>query len=163
MTDLTEKGEVTPAQGPEFILSKILVGLDGSEVSLRAAKYAVKLAERNNVNEVIALTVLQMPSILGFDESLLDKWRKAAYIESEKIFDKVREMIEHESSKIKLETQLLDSSVSPELTIVDYSDKQNVDLIVVGTRGKTGLKKMLLGSVASGVVTYATCPVLVVK
>ena len=39
----------------------------------------------------------------------------------------------------------------------------NVDLIVIGTRGRSGFKKLLLGSVASGVVTYAHCPVMVVK
>ena len=46
--------------------------------------------------------------------------------------------------------------------IVNYAESQNIDLIVIGTRGRTGLRKMLLGSVASDVVTYAHCPVLVV-
>jgi nucleotide-binding universal stress UspA family protein len=40
---------------------------------------------------------------------------------------------------------------------------KGIDFIVIGTRGKTGLKKMLLGSVASDVVTYAHCPVMVVR
>jgi nucleotide-binding universal stress UspA family protein len=54
--------------------------------------------------------------------------------------------------------------VSAEQAIVDYAEQENIDLIVVGTRGKIGLKKMLLGSVASGVViTCAICPVLVMK
>lgn len=44
-----------------------------------------------------------------------------------------------------------------------YAEKENVDLIVVGTRGRSGFKRLLLGSIASGVVTYAHCPVLVVK
>jgi nucleotide-binding universal stress UspA family protein len=47
--------------------------------------------------------------------------------------------------------------------IVDYAERQNIDLIVLGTRGRTGFRKMLLGSVASDVVTYAHCPVMVVK
>jgi Universal stress protein family len=47
--------------------------------------------------------------------------------------------------------------------IVDYAEDKGIDLIVIGTRGKSGFKKMLLGSVASKVVTYAHCPVLVVK
>ena len=46
--------------------------------------------------------------------------------------------------------------------IVDYAEKENVDLIVVGTRGRTGFSKKLLGSVALG-VTHAVCPVTVVK
>jgi nucleotide-binding universal stress UspA family protein len=48
-------------------------------------------------------------------------------------------------------------------TIVEFAENEKVDLIVVGTRGASGVKRMLLGSVASGVVTYAHCPVLVVK
>jgi len=47
--------------------------------------------------------------------------------------------------------------------IVEYAEKQDVDLIVIGTRGMSGIKRTLLGSTASGVVTYAQCPVLVVK
>jgi nucleotide-binding universal stress UspA family protein len=47
--------------------------------------------------------------------------------------------------------------------IIDYAERGNVDLIVVGTRGKSGFKKVLLGSVAEDIVTYAYCPVLVVK
>ena len=58
---------------------------------------------------------------------------------------------------------MVESPVSEEVTIANYTDKENVDLIVVDTRGKSGLKKLLLGSVAYGVVTYAAKPVLVVK
>ena len=47
--------------------------------------------------------------------------------------------------------------------IVSDAEENDVDLIVVGTRGRTGLRKMLLGSVASGIVTYSQCPVLVIK
>jgi nucleotide-binding universal stress UspA family protein len=47
--------------------------------------------------------------------------------------------------------------------IVNYAESQSIDLIVIGTRGRTGLRKMLLGSVASDVVTYTHCPVLVVR
>jgi nucleotide-binding universal stress UspA family protein len=68
-----------------------------------------------------------------------------------------------EGSQLQLRTEIIDSAKSAYTAIVDYADKENVDLIVIGTRGKTGLKRALLGSVASGVVTYATCPVLVVK
>ena len=47
--------------------------------------------------------------------------------------------------------------------IIQYAEKENIDLIVIGTRGRSGFKKLLLGSTASGVVTYAHCPVLVTK
>jgi len=47
--------------------------------------------------------------------------------------------------------------------IVEYAERENIDVLVIGSRGLTGFKKLLVGSVASGVVTYASCPVMVVK
>jgi nucleotide-binding universal stress UspA family protein len=50
----------------------------------------------------------------------------------------------------KLKTELLESQLSVESAIVNYADKQDVDLIVIGTKRRSGLKKLLFGSVASG-------------
>jgi nucleotide-binding universal stress UspA family protein len=47
--------------------------------------------------------------------------------------------------------------------IVNYAEKEKVDLIVIGTRGRSGFKKLLIGSVASDVLHYAHCPVMIVK
>jgi len=47
--------------------------------------------------------------------------------------------------------------------IIQYVEKEGIDLIVIGTRGRSGIKKLLLGSTASGVVTYASCPVFVTR
>ncbi len=48
-------------------------------------------------------------------------------------------------------------------SIVNYAESKKADLIVIGTKGRTGLKQLLLGSVASGVVTHASCPVLITR
>lgn len=48
-------------------------------------------------------------------------------------------------------------------SIVNYANCKNADLIVIGTKGRTGLKRFLLGSVANGVVAHAKCSVLVVR
>ena len=47
--------------------------------------------------------------------------------------------------------------------IIDYAKKNNVDLIVVGTKGMTGLKHFLLGSIAKNIISHAHCPVLAVR
>ncbi len=47
--------------------------------------------------------------------------------------------------------------------IIEYAERENIDQIIMGTRGRTGFKKLLLGSVASGVVNLAHCPVLVIR
>ena len=64
---------------------------------------------------------------------------------------------------VRLRTRVISTEASIVGAIVDYAELEGVELIVVGTRGKLGFKKLLLGSVASGVVTYSYCPVLVVK
>ena len=67
------------------------------------------------------------------------------------------------TSGVKFKTEVVERPTSTVPAIVDYAERNKVDLIVVGTRGRSGFTKLLLGSVASGVVTYASCPVMVVK
>ena len=47
--------------------------------------------------------------------------------------------------------------------IIDYASDKSIDLVIVGTKGRTGLKRLLLGSVAQGVVQHTHCPVLLVR
>src|SRR5215510_7284705 len=64
---------------------------------------------------------------------------------------------------IHLKTQVVVSPLSIIGSIVQYAEHENIDLIVVGTRGRSGFKRLLLGSTASGIVTHAHCPVMVVR
>ena len=66
-------------------------------------------------------------------------------------------------SVIQLKTQVVVSPISVTGSIVQYAERENIDLIVVGTRGRSGFKRLLLGSTASGVVIHAHCPVMVVR
>ena len=66
-------------------------------------------------------------------------------------------------NNIDIKTDIIIGKTSVVKSIVEYAEEHKIDLIVVGTRGMSGIKKMLLGSTASGVVTYAHCPVMVVK
>lgn len=66
-------------------------------------------------------------------------------------------------SKGTFETAIIEAETSTASTIVGYAETNNVDLLVIGSRGKTGIKKMLVGSTANEVVKYAHCPVMVVR
>jgi nucleotide-binding universal stress UspA family protein len=79
----------------------------------------------------------------------------------EKSFSKIKEKCKQ--NNVRVITELLVSSKSVAADIIDYAENNNIDLLVVGTKGRTGFKKLLLGSVASAVVTYVHCPVLVVR
>ena len=72
-------------------------------------------------------------------------------------------MIKEKNPNIKVSTKVILKGVAVYGEVIQYADQENIDLIVIGTRGRSGIKKLLLGSTASGVVTYANCPVLVTK
>jgi nucleotide-binding universal stress UspA family protein len=72
-------------------------------------------------------------------------------------------MIPKKTSSIQLKTQVIISPISVTGNIVEYAEREKIDLIVIGTRGRSAFKRILLGSTASGVVTHAHCPVMVVK
>jgi nucleotide-binding universal stress UspA family protein len=154
-------------------ISRILVAIDGSEHSLKAADLALEMAKIVSVrsqkvgSELTALTVLDVSKPRKFLSSFiaaptyglreLEEERNAA----KHCMDAVRKKAEER--KIPFRSEIIEGLVSAEATIVDYAESHQIDLIVVGTRGRTGFSKVLLGSVASRVVEYAHCSVIVVK
>jgi nucleotide-binding universal stress UspA family protein len=151
--------------------SKILITVDGSEQSMDAADYAIVMAKKEDNNaQLIALHVLfsqtgyaYSTNMFGlFTPSSINELLEDAKNEAQQWFDKIKEKL-YGNRDIQLKTEVVVSPTSVVGAIVDYAERENVDLIVIGSRGRSGFKKMLLGSTASGVVTYATCPVLVVK
>src|ERR671919_668559 len=147
--------------------SKIIVGIDGSEESMNAADYAIAIAKMYNA-ELIAIHVLTSDigyaySSPGIESPPLTVKEIILLAEDEaKIwFDAIKEKADKRSIQFRSETIMAKKSAVS--AILDYAEEQNINLIVVGTRGRSGIKKMLLGSIASELVTYAACPVLVVK
>jgi nucleotide-binding universal stress UspA family protein len=149
--------------------NKILVAIDGSDHSMGAAEYAIDIA-RDNKAQLIALTVLDITKI-GYASAFiaspvhglaeLERKRK----EAQEWLDKVARLIASQKANdhdIQFKSQI-EESMSVAGTIVEFAENQNIDLIVVGSKGRSGFTKLLLGSVASRIVTYATCPVLVTK
>ena len=145
--------------------SNILVAIDGSEHSLRAAEYAVGLA-KNFEAKLTAITVSYVPA--SKDLSQLDVLRQSLVEDNsdytkdaEKWFERFIQYAKE--SNVQLNTELLNSTKPVDYVILEYAEEKKIDLIVVGTRGRTGFKKLLLGSVASSIVTYSHYPVLVIK
>jgi nucleotide-binding universal stress UspA family protein len=68
-----------------------------------------------------------------------------------------------EDNNIRLQAEVVVTATSIVSAIVEYAKNKNVHLIIMGTRGRSGFKKLLLGGVASRVVAYSTCLVMIVK
>ncbi|MGH9890205.1 MAG: universal stress protein, partial [Nitrososphaeraceae archaeon] len=75
--------------------------------------------------------------------------------------DKLRQKAE--DKKIPFRSEIVEGVISAGTAIIDYAESHSISIIVVGTKGRSGVSKVLLGSVASRVVTHSSCPVIVVK
>jgi len=143
---------------------RILVAVEGSEPSLResslkAARYALRLASITH-SELMGVCVVQIPEYI--EENTRAHLRNELSKKSAKTLDEIRELAKE--SKVGFEAKTLETSGSIATTICNLSEKEGVDLIVLGTRADTSpLTKMMLGSVAVGVTSNANCPVLVVR
>ena len=146
---------------------KILVAIDGSKYSFKAAKYAVDISLKYG-SELTLLSIV--PSRIRYvDSSGFLGMTPPTYVkkyenEAAKWFNRITNNIKKDQLQVKkINTDVVTTPISVVSAILEYADKKDMDLIIVGTRGITGFKRMLLGSVSSGVVTYAHCPVLVVR
>jgi nucleotide-binding universal stress UspA family protein len=139
-------------------MKKILVAHDGSKTSDKALKKAVELA----VGLDSSLTVLSViPELYLTELSDMDRQRITAALteEAKQAMEKIRVSL----ASRPIETKTIMRQGLPAEKILETAQKMKVDLLVVGSHGRHGARKFLLGSVSSKVVDYSTCPVLVVK
>lgn len=144
------------------LFSNVLVAIDGSESARAAAQVAVEMAARDRAR-LTAVNVLHLPATgihpftpAGYSE-IIEEQKK----DSRKWLGEISKMAEE--AGVELKTEVLDGAEGIAAAIVGYAESKKIDLIVMGTRGRSSLKRMLLGSVAQGVVTYAPCPVIVIR
>lgn len=139
--------------------TKILVSADGSEPSMNAADYAISVAKIYH-SELIVLHVIPSDvSLFGpSPPPHLDELKKDA----QQYLDKIVQTARTNKDDVMVASKII---AAPSVVggIVNFAENERIDLIVIGTKGRSGIKKLLLGSVASGVVTYAHCPVMIVK
>jgi nucleotide-binding universal stress UspA family protein len=153
--------------------SKILVAVDGSDSSMNAADYAITLVKniRNDDNTdkeaiVFVVNVIDLPPIFKMLPSETRKQLiRIGRQQGSQIFDAVDEMVKrNNAAKLKIIKEMVETtSASAADEIIKYAKEKGVDFIVVGTKGRSRMSKALLGSVASKVVTYSSCSVLVAR
>lgn len=144
------------------MFNKVLVPLDGSELSECALPYLKKLASGGTVGEVILLTVdnVNIPyNDMGSDFNY-QAFRSAALDKDRKYLAGVQSDLRAEG--LRAETKVIEGG-NPAQAITDFSEKSGVELIIMATHGYTGVKKMLMGSVAFKVLHESHVPVLLVR
>jgi nucleotide-binding universal stress UspA family protein len=145
------------------LFNKILIGLDGSNPSKIALKYAANLAFEQNA-ELYILTVVPPLPVAPFDETQLDyrpEMQEVFILDYEKQLIKTVEDLKKTHSGLKSNPLLKEGN--PATKIVETAKSIQVDLIVVGNRGTGDILTWMLGSVSRQVTESCTVPVLVVK
>jgi len=143
-------------------VKKILVPIDGSESSKKAIEMAGQIS-RNMKSKILLLHVIEinMPTALQVEYSYVqysytdDELKNLKDI-SQKILDGAKEML------AGIEVDTMNIVGYPVDEILRISEEENADMIIMATRGMTGIKKYLMGSVTNNVVHHSKKPVLVI-
>ncbi|MEX0861406.1 universal stress protein [Nitrosopumilus sp.] len=139
---------------------EVLVAYDASSFSDRAFRKALDIADpKSNITVLTVITGMYQPSIgfsMKLNKDLLEKQNKVL----KKIFLKLQAIAKKKEIKLSLKI-IQGNSVSN--TIIKYVNSHKYDLIVIGSHGRTGLNKLILGSVANSVAQQVKCAAMVVK
>jgi nucleotide-binding universal stress UspA family protein len=138
--------------------TRVVVAVDGSAVSLRAAEHAAHIAKQDGA-ELVAFHVVPAPPFEVQGE-LADNYASARRNAKRWMAD-----VEAIAARngIGVKTEIVVGAYSVVDAILGYAETVRADLIVTGTRGMTPSKRILMGSVAAGLVEYSESAVLVIR
>jgi nucleotide-binding universal stress UspA family protein len=137
---------------------RILVPLDGSELAECVLSHAQSFVMDRPVVEITLLHVVKID--IPWSEVDLSEFRGRVSAETNKYLAEMKSRLV--STGVKVKTKAVEAN-APAETIAKYAEENNIDLIVMSTHGYTGFKKMMLGSVASGVLNQSSVPVLLIR
>ncbi len=140
-----------------MMYKKILVPTDGSEFAKKAQKHALFLSKVTGA-EIIAVSVTENNFVNGLP--LDDEVYQLNQILKERSEENLKEFDELNEDDLKI-THIVREG-SPAKVILEVASEEAVDLIVMGSSGKSGFDRFIMGSVADKVVNSANCAVLVV-
>jgi len=139
------------------LFEKILIATDGSVNNQPAVRKGLELACESGSVLYAIYVIDETPLTSAQTEVLTDEVYMKLKDEGEKAVEDVKRI----ADGVKVEALVL--SGRPAHVITGFAQKNKVDLIVVGSQGKSGLERLLLGSVAESIIRMADCMVLVVK
>jgi nucleotide-binding universal stress UspA family protein len=142
-------------------ISNIMVCIDGSKISVKAARRAFDLAKKYT-SEVTAIYVSVISDSISrapqyardelykYDAEQMNNWLKDVTLEAKQ-----------NNINFKIKVNQTNTSIVEE--VIKNADAENIDLIVIGSTGKSKLERIFVGSVAQGVISNAKCSILLVR
>lgn len=150
-----------------IIPSKILVAVDGSEASIRAADYAFDIASKDIGTCTLYLVHVIPPQVhltysSGYFGVVPVDLRSEIEAEAKEWFNRILAKVRRRDNLYIIE-KVISTGASIVAEIANFADEKHIDLVVVGATGKSGLRKLLPGSVSSGLVTHSHCSVMIIR
>lgn len=142
----------------------ILLASDGSEAARPAVQLAARLAREHGAR-LTAVTVIDPYPYLGIGQSNplgFQAYMAEAHAQAARTHAKIEAMCQAEARPIELQLRLLEN-VAPAAGIIQTARDEQADLIVIGSHGRSGIARLVLGSVATRVVAESPVPVLVAR
>lgn len=141
-------------------IRRILIPTDFSEPASEAKEYAMAMADR--LGAELHLLHVVVPPVIPFPDSTTSWTMPATGLKSE--VEAAKQQLSNEIAAWSEERRVVSSVVTGFAVeeIVKYAEEHEIDLIIAGTHGLTGISHLLIGSVAEKLVRVATCPVLTV-
>ncbi len=146
------------------MFKNILVATDGSDISARAAKMAVNLA-RTHGAKITAVYVMEPYPYVGIGEASpygMQAYASAAQKLAADAHMAIEKLCKEGGSPVTLEARAVEN-VGASAGIVETAKSEAADLIVMGSHGRSGIARLMLGSVANRVLAESQIPVLVVR
>ncbi|QDX40435.1 universal stress protein [Salarchaeum sp. JOR-1] len=144
---------------------RILVPTDGSDVSEVAIEHAVDLAEKYDA-EVHALYVVDVDAVsFGLGAEQVDRIRQGHLGEMEEVEQKANDAtgaVADAAAERGIDVAEAVRVGQPHAVVADYAEDEDIDLVVIGSHGRSGVRRALLGSVTERVLRSTRKPVLVV-
>ena len=138
---------------------RIVVATDFAESAERALACAVELARSHSAELLLLHVYMDLPAYPEVTAGQV----QAIYEEQRRWVDETLERRARSARAAGLLARAIVRTGPPASTIAETAAEEEADLVVVGTHGRSGLDRLIVGSVAERVVRLATCPVLVVK
>jgi len=140
-------------------IKEILVPVDGSENSIRAARYAIEVAKPLSIGVrlfyVFPAASVEVIGMAGMSRADIDQ---AAQVAAQRAFDQTREGLGDDVIDMEEETSMGD----PAEEIIRYTEDDHATLVIIGRRGLSRMQSLMLGSVSDRVLRHAQSPVMVI-
>jgi nucleotide-binding universal stress UspA family protein len=141
------------------MFKRILIPLDGSAMAEQALPYAIAQAEHFAALLILLRVVEPLPHVRGMSAADIDSIKRQTSERAQEYLDRLVDSARDEGISVRATTV----EGRPNVTILQFAEQNQVDLIVICSRGRSGLSRWLMGSVADRVVRGAAVPVLLVR